>query len=143
MSTSGKLPREGMAVRKAALGYPEAYEEMPWGHHAIKVKGKSFLFLASNDGEFSMSAKLPSSGSVVLSLPYASPTEYGLGKSGWVTARFARGKAIPVEDLKLWVEESYRAIAPKKLVASLDGGATAPKKKAGGTRSRVKLRVKR
>lgn len=121
MSATGKLPRAGMALRKLALSYPEAYEEMPWGHHAIKVKGKSFLFLAHNDGEFSMSAKLPSSSSVVLSLPYASPTEYGLGKSGWVTARFAKGKAIPLEDLKLWVEESYRAIAPKKLAGLLGG----------------------
>lgn len=119
MSASTRLTRPAAALRKFALAYPEATEAMPWGHHAFKVKGKSFLFMSVNDGEFSMSAKLPSSGGVVLSLPYASPTEYGLGKSGWVTARFARGKAIPLDDLKLWVDESYRAIAPKKLTGLL------------------------
>jgi hypothetical protein len=48
MSASGRLPRDGLKLRKLALAYPEAYEELPWGHHAIKVKGKSFLFLAAD-----------------------------------------------------------------------------------------------
>jgi len=119
MTSSGRLTREGTALRKFALAYPEAVETMPWGHHAIKVKGKSFVFLAADAKEFSMSAKLPSSAGVALKLPYASPTEYGLGKSGWVTARFPRGKKVPVDILKLWIDESYRAIAPRKLVGQL------------------------
>ena len=88
MVATGRLTREGTALRKFALSYPEATEHMPWGHHAIKVKGKSFLFLAADAETFSLSAKLPSSGGVALKLPFASPTEYGLGRSGWVTARF-------------------------------------------------------
>ena len=92
---------------------------MPWGHHAIKVKGKSFVFLAADEETFSLSAKLPSSAGVALKLPFASPTEYGLGKSGWVTARFPRAPEVPVEVLELWIDESYRAIAPKRLVARL------------------------
>jgi predicted DNA-binding protein (MmcQ/YjbR family) len=119
MTSSGRLTREGSALRKFALAYPEATEDMPWGHHAIKVKGKSFVFLAADAKEFSMSAKLPSSAGVAVTLPFASPTEYGLGKSGWVTARFPRGKKVPVDILKLWIDESYRAIAPKKLVGQL------------------------
>ena len=63
MVATGRLTREGTALRKFALSYPEATEDMPWGHHAI----------------FSLSAKLPSSGGVALKLPFASPTEYGLG----------------------------------------------------------------
>jgi predicted DNA-binding protein (MmcQ/YjbR family) len=96
---------------------------MPWGHHAIKVSGKTFLFLAATTAEFSLSAKLPSSCGVALALPFASPTEYGLGKSGWVTARFPRRQGVPVELLSTWVEESYRAVAPKKLSRQLDGDA--------------------
>ena len=119
MVASGRLTREGAALRKHALGYPEAYEEMPWGHHAIKVKGKSFLFLAAEGGELSLSAKLPSSGTVALKLPFASPTEYGLGRSGWVTARFSRGARVPLGILRMWIDESYRAIAPKSLVKRL------------------------
>ena len=53
-------------------------------------------------------------------LPFAKPTGYGLGKSGWVTATFAAGDEPPVEMFKAWIDESYRAQAPKKLVKSLD-----------------------
>jgi predicted DNA-binding protein (MmcQ/YjbR family) len=122
MVASGRLTREGAALRKHALTYPEAYEEMPWGHHAVKVKGKSFLFLAADGAALSLSAKLPSSGAVALALPFASPTEYGLGRSGWVTARFPRGSRVPLDILRMWIDESYRAIAPKRLVAQLDAG---------------------
>jgi predicted DNA-binding protein (MmcQ/YjbR family) len=116
---SARLPRDGATLRRAALAYPEAYEEMPWGHHAIKVKGKAFVFLAADAETFSLSTKLPSSAGVALKLPFASPTEYGLGRSGWVTARFPRAGRVPIDLLKLWLDESYRALAPKRLVAQL------------------------
>lgn len=119
MVASGRLPREGAVLRKLALAYPDAHEDMPWGHHAIKVKGKSFVFLAADASAFSLSAKLPSSAGVALKLPFASPTEYGLGRSGWVTARFPRGARVPVDILKHWIDESYRAVAPKRLLAQL------------------------
>jgi predicted DNA-binding protein (MmcQ/YjbR family) len=119
VAKSTGLPRDGTRLRKLALSYPEAHEDMPWGHHAIKVKGKSFVFLAGDDDTFSLSAKLPSSCDVAVKLPFASRTEYGLGKSGWVTARFPRKAKIPVDLLALWIDESYRAVAPKRLVAQL------------------------
>ena len=56
--------------------------------------------------------KLPVSGRTALTLPFATPTEYGLGKSGWVTARFRTGDTVPIEMLKEWIEESFRAVAP-------------------------------
>jgi predicted DNA-binding protein (MmcQ/YjbR family) len=114
MSISGKLPRAGLQLRTRALAYPEAYEELPWGHHAIKVNGKAFLFLGAEDGGFSMSTKLPGSAAVALALPFASPTAYGLGKSGWVTAEFGPNAKVPVALLETWIDESYRAIAPKR-----------------------------
>jgi predicted DNA-binding protein (MmcQ/YjbR family) len=114
-----QLPRSGAVLRRMALGFPEAYEEMPWGHHALKVKGKTFVFLAADDSTFSLSVKLPCSRDVALRLPFATPTEYGLGRSGWVTARFPRNAKLPIAILKLWIEESYRALAPKRLVAQL------------------------
>jgi hypothetical protein len=46
VATSARLPRDGASLRRTALAYPEAYEEMPWGHHAIKVNGKAFVFFA-------------------------------------------------------------------------------------------------
>ena len=42
-----------------------------------------------------------------------------LGKSGWVTATFHKGDRPPFDILKSWIDESYRAIAPKKLSKKL------------------------
>jgi predicted DNA-binding protein (MmcQ/YjbR family) len=141
MAASSRLPREGAQLRKLALAYPDAHEDMPWGHHAIKVKGKSFVFLAADATTFSLSAKLPSSAGVALSLPFASPTEYGLGRSGWVTARFPRGARVPVDILRLWIDESYRAVAPKRSVAQL-GNPEAPPRSRRKAR-KVKKRASR
>jgi len=86
------------------------------------VRKKVFVFLGLSDGSgLTLSVKLPDSQTVALMLPFAEPTGYGLGRSGWVTARFAPSERPPVDMLCEWVEESYRAVAPKKLVAELSG----------------------
>jgi predicted DNA-binding protein (MmcQ/YjbR family) len=120
-------------LRDRAMTYPEATEEFPWGHRAIKVKGKIFLILAGRDtgGEtdtLTVTVKLPDSNAYALMQPYAARTGYGLGKSGWVTCTFKEGAEPPQDLLDEWLEESYRAVAPKKLVlklnAQLAGDAT-------------------
>ena len=50
------------ALTKRALAYPETREDHPWGHSAFKVKGKTFLFLFSEQDLLSLSLKLPESG---------------------------------------------------------------------------------
>ena len=108
-------------LRDYAMSYPEAHEDHPWGHIAVKVKGKAFVFLGGEKGpsELSLTAKLPQSRDMAVDLPFAEPTGYGLGKSGWVTARFEKVSDVPLDLLKSWIDESYRAVAPKKLVKSL------------------------
>jgi len=115
------LRQSEAALRRLALAYPEATEDFPWGHRAIKVKGKAFVFMSLEKDCFSLSAKLPDSASEALVFPFAEPTHYGLGKAGWVTASFKTGEAVPVELLGSWIDESYHAIAPKKLSAPLLG----------------------
>jgi predicted DNA-binding protein (MmcQ/YjbR family) len=108
------------ALRTFALSLPGAVEEFPWGDRVMKVNKKVFVFMGQHDdGSLGISTKLPQSAELALALPFASPTGYGLGKSGWVSARFAAKEEVPVAMLKEWIEESYRAIAPKKLVATL------------------------
>ena len=119
MTRATASQKDAEALRTYALTYPEAHEDKPWGHSAIKVRGKTFLFLHSAEQEFSLSTKLPESSHAALMLPFAEPTGYGLGKSGWVTARFGATDDPPLAVLHEWVDESYRAIAPKKLVAGL------------------------
>ena len=47
------------------------------------------------------------------------PTGYGLGRAGWVTVPIgARGVTIAL--LRDLVEESYRIVAPRRLVAELE-----------------------
>ena len=118
---STKARQAEALLRKFALAYPSAWEDHPWGETVVKVKKKVFLFLGRADGGLSLSVKLPESATIALSLPFAEPTGYGLGKSGWVTARFAAGAKPPIEVLERWIDESYRAVAPKQLVASLGG----------------------
>lgn len=114
------------ALRAFALTFPESHEEFPWGESAFKVKGKVFVFLRADPSGLSFTVKLPRSNERALAQPFAESTGYGLGKSGWVTCKFAATERVPVEDLKPWIEESYRAVAPKTLVKQLDGGASAP-----------------
>ena len=111
-----------LALRDYALTFPEVTEDHPWGHRAMKVKGKAFVFLGGdkNAKELSLSVKLPQSRDMAVDLPFADPTGYGLGKSGWVTARFTKIGDVPLDLLKAWIDESYRAIAPKKLVKLLE-----------------------
>jgi predicted DNA-binding protein (MmcQ/YjbR family) len=127
-----------MALRDFALKYPGAHEDFPWGERVIKVKGKVFLFLGGKDQDLSLSVKLPSSGLLALDLPFTSPTAYGLAKSGWVSARFGPKDKPPMDVLRAWVDESYRAVAPRKLLAELsaDGPATVAAKR--GTRRAAK-----
>lgn len=115
------------ALRTQGLAYPETTEEFPWGHRALKVRGKAFLFMSREDG-LSLSVKLPSSCHVALDLPFTEPTGYGLGRSGWVTARFAPGDRVPTDILALWIEESYRAVAPKRVAALLDAVPKRPRR---------------
>lgn len=108
-------------VRRVALEYPGAEEHFPWGEAVLKVNGKVFAFLGrKDDDEPGISVKLPHTGGMALGLPFCEPTAYGLGKSGWVTATFKSRSAVPVKLLLQWVDESYRAVAPKKLVKLLD-----------------------
>ena len=87
------------------------------------------MIVGGTDEFLTISVKLPSSGRMALLQPYASPTGYGLGKSGWVTAKFEPGEEIPIDRMFEWTEESFQAIAPKKLVAELDNPGEKPKPK--------------
>ena len=132
---------EAALLRDFALSFPEAYEDFPWGERVVKVKSKVFVFFGHDEGDFGLSAKLPQSGMLALGLSFASPTGYGLGKAGWVTARFAKREKAPVDLLRSWIDESYRAVAPKKLVAAMsaavEGGSSAgPARKSAARKPR-------
>jgi predicted DNA-binding protein (MmcQ/YjbR family) len=115
-------------LRAFGLAYPGAHLKSPWpGHMDLAVKDKTFAYLSVEGEPLGISCKLPRSSGVALMLPFCKPTAYGLGKSGWVSASFD-GVEIDVAMLKAWIDESYRAQAPKKLLKQLTTPAPAAPK---------------
>jgi len=109
------------AIRKTAMAYPETREDFPWGHSAFKVGEKAFVFMGGDKDEVSFSVKLPHSRDIAVDLPFTEPTAYGMGKHGWVTATVRKDTKVTLDLIKAWIDESFRAVAPKKLVKKLDG----------------------
>jgi predicted DNA-binding protein (MmcQ/YjbR family) len=109
-------------VRKTALLFalslPEAWEDHPWGETVAKVRTKVFAFFGGPAHSL-VTVKLDESHGHALSLEGAVPTGYGLGKSGWVTVP-VEAPGLDAELLCDWIEESYRIVAPKRLVSQLD-----------------------
>jgi predicted DNA-binding protein (MmcQ/YjbR family) len=97
-------------LRAFGLGYPGAHRKSPWpGHDDLAVNDKTFAYLSAEGEPFSISFKLPYTSHEALKLPFAKPTGYGLGRSGWVTLEPGAGEMPPIEMLESWIDESYRA----------------------------------
>jgi predicted DNA-binding protein (MmcQ/YjbR family) len=114
-------------ILEFALAFPGAYEDHPWEETVVKVNKKVFIFLGSEASPSwpGMTVKLRDSHEMGLGIPGAGPTGYGLGKSGWVDIPFGI-KPPPLGVLKDLVDESYRLVAPRRLVGELDA-TTAPR----------------
>jgi predicted DNA-binding protein (MmcQ/YjbR family) len=127
---SAAVTRTYARLEDLARSFPDAWEDHPWGDRVFKVNRKIFLFLAladptdgvehSADAAMSLTVKLPDSHEEALTFPFVTPTGYGLGRAGWVTARFRARARPPAGILADWVDESYRAVALKRQVAELD-----------------------
>ncbi len=114
-------------VREFALSYPNAFEDFPWGVPVVKVATGSkwpplFLWLGARDVDsHAVYVKLTDSYEQAFAIAGAFPTTTsGVGQWGRLTV------PLPVRDVDLlfdWVDESYRNVAPKRLVALLDSHA--------------------
>ena len=119
--------RQWDRVRQFALSFPNAFEDFPWGVPVVKVATGSkwpplFLWLGPRDADVhAVYVKLTDSYEEAVAIAGAMPTTMsGVGQWGRLTV------PLPVTDVDLlldWVDESYRLIAPKRLVKVLDGGA--------------------
>lgn len=108
-------------VRAFALGLPEAWEDHPWGESVAKVGKKVFAFFGTDEVDATtvrVGVKLPYSHAEALMLPFATPMGYGLDRGNWVW--ITAPPDAPAEMLTGWIEESYRAVASKTLVAALE-----------------------
>ncbi|MDH3683976.1 MAG: MmcQ/YjbR family DNA-binding protein [Acidimicrobiia bacterium] len=122
MTSGKKTPPELWAERLRAicLDYPEATEQETWGHPTFRVNDKIFAGMGTDDDgltAMSMKAEPGAQGGL---LDEGHPFFYPkyVGSKGWI--------GVVVDGQTDWdriadlVDDSYRAIAPKKLVKLLD-----------------------
>lgn len=125
MAVSDAKAAEAKLIAYAAT-FPGAWEDHPWDHTVMKVGQKIFVFFggaAAPDDTLSVTVKLPISYEMALTLPYMTPSGHGLWKAGWAQLTQRSGDDIDLATIRGWIEQSYRAVAPKKLVKQLDAAA--------------------
>ncbi|MBC8071899.1 MAG: MmcQ/YjbR family DNA-binding protein [Deltaproteobacteria bacterium] len=141
-----KLASDALLLELRAFGleYPGAHTKSPWpGHLDLAVNDKTFAYLSLEGEPLGIGCKLPHSADAALMLPHTEPTPYGLGKSGWVSAKFPAGEEPPAELLKAWIDESYRAQAPKRMIKELDARGPAAEPPAKPPAAKKKLATKK
>ncbi len=106
-------------IRRIALAYPEASETLTANERIIKVRKRPFVVLRQQGDVLGLSVKLPTSRATALALPYVQLIRYRLGNADWITARFGVADDLPIEQVWDWIDESYHAAAPARLVSEL------------------------
>ena len=69
-------------------------------HADWKSDWEKITAAAKKEGQLNLSTKLPLSGRMALTFPFASPTHYGLGQHGWVTSHFKVGDEVRIRECK-------------------------------------------
>jgi predicted DNA-binding protein (MmcQ/YjbR family) len=111
-------------LRDFALLLPGAWEDFPWGERVAKVGKRVFVFFGHDQRRPRfVTVKLVESHGHALAVEGAAPSGYGLGRAGWVNVP-VHAEGVNAGLLCDWIEESYRLVAPKRLVAELDRRST-------------------
>lgn len=115
-------------LREICLPYPEATEGEPFGTPAFQVRRKNFAMVSAMDGRVSVWCK--AAPGVQEALIAAEPDRYFrppyVGPKGWIGVWLSADATPPEwEAVADAVDDSYRLIAPKRLVKELDASLTA------------------
>lgn len=116
-------------LRARALALPRAIEDFPWGVSVLKIDypqrrgadgfavGPMFMWLGRPE-DASASLKLSDSHEEAIGVCRAVPTAMsGLGRWGWLTISLDEVEFDLLDD---WLEESYRNVAPRAVMAEFD-----------------------
>ena len=109
-------------LRTMCMAYPEAHEKVFGGHTipTFRVRDKIFAQYEESEGRPAVWCKAAPGAQAVL--VGADPGRFFvppyIGHAGWVGVRL--DGAVDWEHLAEMIEESYRLIAPKRLLALLD-----------------------
>ncbi|BBM88098.1 MmcQ/YjbR family DNA-binding protein [Candidatus Uabimicrobium amorphum] len=105
-------------IRECIMQYPEVEESSACTRISFKVRKKGVVFVSEKN--YDIMVKLDKSQQQVAKLQQKHPQNYHIGKHGWVTIVFEGESAPSFTTMKKWIDESYRILAPKKLVATLE-----------------------
>ncbi len=119
-------PQQLERRRRICLALPEATEKEAWGDPTWRVRDRIFAMQKGNfdGGRPSLWMKAPEGAQAALvgSDPDRFFVPPYVGGKGWVGV-YLDGRTLDWEELADLVEESYRLVAPKRLVRSLQGPA--------------------
>ena len=105
-------------LRKICFALPEATETMTWGKPHFRVRDKIFCGCGEEDARPEIGLKAEQAdASLLVKLPGLKPAPYG-GKHGWVS--IDPSIFDDWNEIARLVTDSYRLIAPKRLVAEID-----------------------
>jgi hypothetical protein len=98
-----------VAIREAALSFPEVTTGTSCNQSAFKVGNGTFLFLGPGPkGKgFKAMFKLGRSMEQARELASGSPQRFEVGSTGWVTARFSVEDPLSENIWQPWLTESY------------------------------------
>ena len=111
-------------LRQICLDLPQAVEVEAWGDPTYRVRGKIFAMEKGAGTEVWFKAATGMQRSLLESGPACYFVPPYVGHKGWVGARLDRD--LDWEELGDLVEQSYRLIAPKTLVAALNSPTAPP-----------------
>ena len=106
-----------LQLRSLSAALPETTEVIAWGHPTFRVRDKIFASFGVYKGVTTVSCKQTKIDQLALvEDPRIEIAKY-VGKHGWITIR---ADECPWPLIASLVEQSYRLIAPKKIVAVLE-----------------------
>ncbi len=119
-----KRPNPVARVRKLCMALPEATEKEAWGRPTFRVRGKKMFAMYMNDhhGDGRVALWLNAPPDAQDALVEADDVRFFvppyMGPSGWIGVRLDRKPDW--KQVASLVEEAYRQVAPKKLIAQLE-----------------------
>jgi predicted DNA-binding protein (MmcQ/YjbR family) len=109
-------------VRELAMALPEATEQIAWEVETTwRIRGKIFAMGTAESGRISVKATKEEQAELVASRPEAFEIAPYVGRFGWVTVTVGE---VGDDELAELLIESWRQIAPKRLVAAYDSAAS-------------------